>query len=106
MKDNLTKLGLGATPKLDIKEFPNKKCDHCGCEVFTKGYIFKQIPGTLVGNGGDTVEYPLTVLVCSKCNRVLSSDIRDFGINVDYEISQSENTSNTENIKPKSSLII
>lgn len=61
-------------PKKSISEFDTITCDHCGCTIFDNKYVLKRIPGILVGTGGEDIQYPVPVFVCSKCGTMLKED--------------------------------
>lgn len=74
-------------PKLNPLEYPTKKCS-CGSILFTPNYIVKDIPGAVVGAAGESIVYPLKVLVCSKCGKILEDDVKMFNLEKDLENNQ------------------
>lgn len=60
-----------AAPQVNPLEFPSVLCDKCGCETFIPGYVFKKIPGMVLGKGGETQIVPIEVCVCSKCGELM-----------------------------------
>jgi DNA-directed RNA polymerase subunit RPC12/RpoP len=75
-------------------KYPQVKCDNCGHNIFRSATILNKIPGLVIGNGSDDIEYPTPVFVCDKCGTMLKSYRDDL-----------EKLSNIEEPK-KSSLII
>jgi len=75
-------------------KYPRVKCDNCGHDIFRSATILNKIPGLVIGNGSDDIEYPTPVFVCDKCGTMLKSYRDDI-----------EKLSNIEEPK-KSSLII
>lgn len=84
MKDDLV-LGSGLYngPKVDPRDYPSVKCSHCGGIIFENAIVLKEIPGTIVGNGAEPVQYPLQVLVCKKCGKLLDFDIKAYKLEKD-----------------------
>lgn len=72
MEDNLVG-GLGRGPVVNPLKYPSVTCDNCGGELFEEKLILKKIPGVVVGNGTEDVNYPVPVLVCSKCGTIEKS---------------------------------
>ena len=71
MKDDLLLSNTYAAPKIDPRDYPSIKCSKCGSILFESAIVIKEIPGTVVGNGSEPVPYPLQVLVCKKCGKIL-----------------------------------
>ena len=53
-------------------------CDKCGNETFEAAYIIKNIPGLVLGNGSDDVQYPLDVVVCKKCGAIMKDYRKEY----------------------------
>ena len=70
MKDDL--IG-GRGPVINPLKYPSVTCDNCGCELFEEKLILKKIPGMVAGNGTEDINYPVPVLVCSKCGTIEKS---------------------------------
>ena len=82
MKDDLI---LNSGPKVDPRDYPTIKCSKCGSIVFETAIVLKQIPGTIVGNGVEPVQYPLQVVVCKKCGALLDYDVKAYKLEKDIE---------------------
>ena len=67
------KMSAGA-PAIDPRDYPSLKCTKCGCITFVPAMVIKQIPGILLGKGEKTVEYPVNVMICTKCGEIMESD--------------------------------
>lgn len=78
-------------PKIDPRDYESVKCPKCGCEIFTQGIIIKKIPGVLVGAGTDDMEYPIPVMVCSKCGTLSPADAKALEKNTAEKKPQSGN---------------
>ena len=50
-------------------EYPEVKCDKCGCNIFTTGITYRAIPGLLVGQTG-TIYADFMVTYCTKCHEL------------------------------------
>jgi len=61
--ENLTPGG----PVVNPLKYPLSKCEKCGYEIFEEKMVVAKIPGVVVGNGKDDVNYPIPILVCSNC---------------------------------------
>ena len=89
MKDNDLILGGGIPniggPKIDPRDYSSVKCHKCGSIVFRSAMVLKEIPGTIVGNGTEPVQYPLQVFVCDKCGEILKSDIEAYKLDKELE---------------------
>ena len=72
-------------PKVDPRDYPSIKCDKCGGIVFKNAVVLKEIPGSVVGQGGEPVVLPLQIFVCNKCGAILKSDIEA------YKLEEKEN---------------
>lgn len=72
-------------PKIDPLEYPTKKCSKCGSITFVSKYVIKEIPGTMIGMGTDTVVYPLKVLACSECGHIIEEDVKMYKLEKDLE---------------------
>ncbi len=70
MKDDL--IG-GRGPVINPLKYPSVTCDNCGCDLFEEKIILKKIPGMVAGNGTEDINYPVPVLVCSKCGSIEKS---------------------------------
>lgn len=87
MKDDLL-LGGGMSPmgpKVDPRDYETLSCTKCGHKIFETKVVLKKIPGTVVGNGTEPIIYPLQVLVCSKCGKILDEDIKAYKLEKDFE---------------------
>ena len=74
MKDIMSGSDLGANaPKINPLDYPTEKCS-CGNEIFIPGVIFKKIPGILIGQGNEDVQFPLKIFCCSKCGELSPYD--------------------------------
>ena len=67
MKDDLN---LGKGPIVNPLKYPSVKCDNCGGELFEEKIILKKIPGLIAGTGSEDINYPVSVLACSKCGTI------------------------------------
>lgn len=65
-------------PKINPIDYENIKCDKCGNETFEAAYIIKNIPGLVLGNGSDDVQYPLDVVVCKKCGAIMKDYRKEY----------------------------
>ena len=72
-------------PKVDPRDYPSIKCDKCGGIIFRNAVVLKELPGALVGNGTEPIQYPLQVLVCDKCGAILNSDIKAYKLEKEFE---------------------
>jgi len=85
-------------PKIDPRDYKTIKCSKCGGIVFEAGYILKEIPGTLVGQSGESIIYPLQILKCADCGTIIESDIKAYKLENDInEITSSSKTIVKEN---------
>ena len=50
-------------------EYPEVKCNKCGCNIFTTGITYRAIPGLVVGQTG-TVYADFMVTYCTKCHEL------------------------------------
>ena len=73
-----------STPRINPLEYPTFQCSGCGHKLFQPRVVLKEIPGTLVGNGLTPVLYPLQVMVCAKCGKVIDSDIKLHNLEKDF----------------------
>jgi len=81
--------------KFNPYKYPRITCDKCGHDVFQTAIILNKIPGIVVGNGADDIEYPTEIYVCAKCGTILKSYRDDI-----------EKLSKVEDESKKSSLIL
>ena len=72
-------------PKIDPRDYKTIKCHKCGSIVFKSAAILKEIPGTVVGQGSESVVVPLQVLVCDKCGEILESDVKTYKLENDLK---------------------
>ena len=72
MKDNIL-AGMNRGPVINPLKYPSIKCDNCGGELFEEKLVLKKIPGMVAGNGTEDINYPVPVLVCSKCHTIEKS---------------------------------
>lgn len=91
MKDDLL---LNRGPQVNPLDYPSIKCKKCGSILFGSAVVLKEIPGTLIGAAGETVQYPLKVFICKKCGEILDSDIKMYKLEKDLE----DNTENKSSI--------
>ena len=76
-------LGAGKTmkpsgQKINPLDYENIKCDKCGNETFESAFIIKNIPGLVMGNGSEDVQYPLDVVVCKKCGAIMKDYRKEY----------------------------
>lgn len=64
----------GFNPKVNPLDYPMVECTNCGNHVFVPGIIFYSVPGLELGAGGETVDVPVKVFVCSKCGELSPQD--------------------------------
>lgn len=55
-------------------DYPEVKCDNCGCSIFSPGVMLRKIPGTLVGNAGQNVFIDQRVMYCVNCHELSPVD--------------------------------
>ena len=72
-------------PKIDPRDYKTIKCHKCDGIVFKSAAILKEIPGTVVGQGSESVVVPLQVLVCDKCREILESDVKTYKLENDLK---------------------
>ena len=72
-------------PKIDPRDYKTIKCHKCGSIVFKNAAILKEIPGTVVGQGSESVVVPLQVLVCDKCREILESEVKTYKLENDLK---------------------
>ena len=72
-------------PKIDPRDYKTIKCHKCGSIVFKSAAILKEIPGTVVGQGSESVVVPLQVLVCDKWGEILESDVKTYKLENDLK---------------------
>lgn len=80
---NIPNLGGGSS--IDPRDYPTKKCSKCGGLTFVSRYIIKEIPGTLVGAGPETIVYPMKALVCADCGTIIDEDVKLLKLEKDLE---------------------
>ena len=72
-----------------ILDSPNCKCD-CGCTVFHEAMVIKRVSALMSPTGKEEL-YPIPVLVCDKCGKVLkefaesANGPKILGLYKDYE---------------------
>lgn len=73
--DNMNQ-GMNIGPGLDLNpmEYPEVTCPHCGCNIFQPGVMFRNLPGTLFGQAGEKVQFPLKVFYCINCRKLSPAD--------------------------------
>lgn len=64
----------GFNPKVNPLDYPRVECTNCGNTTFIPGINFFKVPGLELGAGGETVEVPIKVFVCSKCGELSPQD--------------------------------
>ena len=64
------------TPAVNAFSYPTIKCDNCGCEIFHKGVIFKDIPNIVMGfsEPGSSPVPAAQIYYCAKCCTILKAD--------------------------------
>jgi len=82
MKEEMI-LGGGSTmkpsgPKFNPLKYENIKCDKCGNETFESAFIIKNIPGLVMGQGNEDIQYPLDVVVCKKCGAIMKDYRKEY----------------------------
>lgn len=70
-KNLINSTNQNSTVSLNPLEYPSVVCDKCGCETFYLSYVFKKIPGMLVGSGASDELMPIKVFVCTKCGELM-----------------------------------
>ncbi len=83
---------LGSGPKVDPRDYPTKRCSKCGGIIFKSCMILKEIPGAVVGQGGEPIMYPLQVLVCDNCGAILDEDIKAYKLEKEFNEPNKEKT--------------
>ncbi len=73
-----------ATPNITPLDYPTVACTKCGHKLFQPRIVIKEIPGTLVGNGVTPVPYPLQVMVCANCGKVMEQDVKLYKLEKDF----------------------
>lgn len=96
MKDDLLLGNPYAGPKVDPRDYPSIKCSKCGSVLFESSVVMKEIPGTIVGNGTEPLLYPLQVLVCKKCGKVLDADVKAYKL--EKELGEEETKNSSSNL--------
>lgn len=86
-------------PRIDPTKYPMIKCDKCGHHIFRSASIIYNIPGIVVGNGGEDMPWPVPVYVCDKCGEVIKA-VRD-----ELEKIEEEKSKNQEAAKGTSLII-
>lgn len=76
---------IGGGSSVDPRDYPTKRCSKCNGITFLSRYVIKEIPGTLVGAGPETVIYPMKVLVCAECGAIIDEDIKMLKLEKDLE---------------------
>ena len=96
MKDDLLLGNPYTGPKVDPRDYPAIKCSKCGSVLFESAVVMKEIPGTIVGNGTEPLLYPLQVLVCKKCGKILHADVKAYKL--EKELGEEETKNNSSNL--------
>ena len=78
-------------PKIDPRGFKSIKCSKCGGILFKTCSVLKDVTGTMVGTGSESVTIPLSVFVCEKCGHILDSDIKLYKLEEDLGIKTDDN---------------
>jgi hypothetical protein len=52
-----------------LKDSTGIKCEKCGCQVFTEGYLMRKISKLLVGSPSD-IMVPYPVFSCRDCGHI------------------------------------
>ena len=66
--------GQGVNININPLEYPEVKCDKCGCKIFSPGVMFRAIPGILVGAAGQTQYADQRVMYCVECHELSPMD--------------------------------
>ena len=61
-------------PRVTISDTEAVKCEKCGGEVFTQGFMMRRVSPILTGDGRPGI-IPIPVFVCDKCGHVNSEFI-------------------------------
>lgn len=69
MKNDFDILGNMPAPTVNPFDYPEVKCDECGCVDFKGSVRFRKVPGLLVGST-EEVYYPHKVYVCASCGKL------------------------------------
>lgn len=77
---------LNLNRSVDPRDYPNVKCDKCGCEVFVPAMIIKKIPGLVIGKAGEDINHPLSVFVCHKCGTIMAADRKTLKLDNDETV--------------------
>ena len=65
-------------PKFNPLKYENIKCDKCGNETFESAFIIKNIPGLVLGQGNEDIQYPMDVVVCKKCGAIMKDYRKEY----------------------------
>ena len=65
-------------PKFNPLNYENIKCDKCGNETFESAFIIKNIPGLVLGQGNEDIQYPMDVVVCKKCGAIMKDYRKEY----------------------------
>lgn len=57
--------------RVNVWDYPSVRCDKCASEKFIPAFIFKKIPGLLVGTGTQEHIQPVPVHVCWSCGELM-----------------------------------
>lgn len=68
-------------------DYPIVKCSKCGGITFMSRLIMRRIPGMLAGMGTEDMLFPMKVLVCDKCGKILDDDVKLYKLD---ELEQNE----------------
>lgn len=59
------------TIRVNVWEQESVRCDSCGHDIFVQAFIYKRIPGLLMGTGTEEHIQPVPVAVCAKCGDLM-----------------------------------
>lgn len=57
------------TPKIDLRQCDNVKCENCGGIFFREVLLLKRVPALMTGSREDT-NVPFSVTKCDSCGHV------------------------------------
>lgn len=93
---------IGGGPKIDPLDYKTIRCSKCGGITFHSSYVLKEIPGTAIGKGNESVVIPVGLFVCDKCGTILDSDVKELKLENDLN----ENVKNLHIEKNEGTIII
>ena len=84
----------GINDNINPLEYPAVTCTECGSEFFIPVLMFRRIPGSLFGNAGSSIQYPMKVFVCKQCGALSPDDQAVY----DDLVEKAKNKQNTSKI--------